>query len=489
MDLDQFILKGPKRILKSSVKESLPRLAHLVKKKPPGRKESLYPYLKKVECFQYSRKDCPRMQTIRIGLIGAGTVGSGVLKILSEESARFEKEYGISLNVHTICTRTPSKIAPISKLFSKVKITDDYKQVVGNPEIDLIIELVGGTTISEEIVLGALQSKQTVITANKALLSEKGEIIYRTAEENQTEIGFEASVGGSIPIIRAIRNCLAGDKILGLYGILNGTTNFILSKMETEGLDYKEALKLAQEKGFAEADPSFDVEGIDTAHKISILGSLAFGEKIPLQNIVVEGITKITRLDIAFASDLGYRIKLLGLVRKLDGKVEARVQPVMIPKHHAFASVMNETNAVYYKTAFAGPGLIVGKGAGALPTASAVISDLIYYSSRRGKNLPMEKNRFPKASISEANQTEARYYLRFNTLDQPGVLAEIAKDLGTNGVSISSVRQNESEKEPAEVVVVTHPCVEASISASLGRIDASEVVLEPSVAIRLEDKL
>ncbi len=429
------------------------------------------------------------MQMIRVGLVGAGTVGSGVIKILAEESQRFEKEYGLSVQLHTVCTRTPSKITPLLKNFPKTKITEDFRSVVGNPEIDLVLELVGGTSIAEDIALSALQAKQTLITANKALLSEKGESIFRTAEENETEIGFEAAVGGSIPIVRAIRNCMAGDKILGLFGILNGTTNFILSKMETEGLDYKAALSLAQEKGFAEADPSFDVEGIDTAHKISILGSLAFGEKIPLQSITIEGITKITRLDIAFASDLGYRIKLLGLVRKLDGKVEARVQPVMIPKHHAFASVMNETNAVYYKTAFAGPGLIVGKGAGALPTASAVISDLIFYGLRRGKKLPPEKNRFPKASISEANQTEARYYLRFNTLDQPGVLAEIAKDLGTNGVSISSVRQNESDTEPVEVVVITHPCVEASISASLGRIDALDVILEPSVAIRLEDKL
>ncbi|TGK11960.1 homoserine dehydrogenase [Leptospira fletcheri] len=429
------------------------------------------------------------METIRIGLIGAGTVGSGVLKILNEESRRLEKEFGLSIVLHSVCTRTPRKVADLLKRFPNAVLTEDIGKVTGNPEIDMILELVGGTAVAEEIVIRALKAKQTVITANKALLSERGEYLFRLAEESGVEIGYEAAVGGSIPVIRAIRNCLTGDRFLGLYGILNGTTNFILSKMESENLDYSEALALAQEKGFAEADPSFDVEGIDTAHKISILGSLAFGEKISLQSVTTEGITKITRLDIRFAADLGYRIKLLGLVRKLDGKIEARVQPVMIPVQHAFASVMNETNAVYYKTSYAGPGLLVGKGAGALPTASAVVADLVYYGLRKKKNLPVERNRFPAANISEANQTEARYYLRFNTLDQPGVLAEIAKVLGTNGVSISSVRQNESEREPVEVVVVTHPCVEASILASLGRIDSLEVIMEPSVAIRLEDKL
>ncbi|PJZ68332.1 homoserine dehydrogenase [Leptospira perolatii] len=429
------------------------------------------------------------MKTIRVGLIGAGTVGLGVLKILKEEASSLEKELRIRVQVHSICSRSLEKLHSVRKDFPEAIITDDFRTVAGNPDIDVILELVGGVDVAEKILLSSLKAKQTVITANKALLSQKGESIYKLAEENGTEIGFEAAVGGAIPVIRVIRNCLSGDNILGLYGILNGTTNFILSKMEREHLDYGQALVLAQKAGFAEADPSFDVEGIDTAHKISIIGSLAFKEKIPLQSITVEGITKITRLDIQFAAELGYRIKLLGLVRKLDGKVEARVQPVMIPKHHAFASVMDETNAIYYKAAFAGPGLLMGKGAGSLPTASAVVSDLLYYGARRDTQPISEKNRFSAAEISEANQTEARYYLRFNTVDKPGVLAEIAKVLGSNSVSISSVRQNESDSEPVEVVVVTHPCSESSIQTSLARIDSLEIILEPSIAIRLEDKL
>lgn len=366
-------------------KESLPRGPHFVKKKPLSYSERLQTVSEKGRTNPYKRKDCPRMETIHIGMIGAGTVGSGVLKILREETRKIEKDFGLSIVLHSVCTRTPGKVLPILKEFPNTILTDDILKVAGNPEIDIILELIGGTTTSEEIVVRSLQAKQTVITANKALLSEKGDSLFKIAEENHSEIGYEAAVGGAIPVVRAIRTCLAGDRFLGLYGILNGTTNFILSKMEKENLNYAEALRLAQEKGFAEADPSFDVEGIDTAHKISILGSLAFGEKIPLQSITTEGITKITRLDIQFASDLGYRIKLLGLVRKLDGKIEARVQPVMIPVQHAFASVMNETNAVYYKTAYAGSGLLVGKGAGALPTASAVIADLIYYAFRRKK--------------------------------------------------------------------------------------------------------
>ncbi|EMP05381.1 homoserine dehydrogenase [Leptospira interrogans serovar Pyrogenes str. 200701872] len=411
------------------------------------------------------------MERIRIGLIGAGTVGSGVIEILKKESNKYLEKFGIELILSSVCTRTPEKIKKELQSFPNCKLESDYQKLVTDPEIDMILELVGGTDIAYSIVKDALKFGKTVITANKALLSQKGDELFSFAQEKGLEIGMEASVAGAIPVIRSIKSSLGSDSFLSLYGILNGTTNFILSKMELENLDYSEALRIAQDLGFAEKDPTFDVEGIDTAHKISILGSLAFSEKIPLQSVQIEGITKISGLDIRFASELGYRIKLLGLVRKLSHKIEARVQPVMIPIKHPFANIMNEMNAVYYQTAYAGTGMFVGKGAGSLPTASSVVSDILYYGARRNKGIFQEKNIFPQAMISEANVSLVRYYLRFTTVDLPGVLSEISKVLGDHGVSISSVRQNETEKEPVEVVVITHPATEENIKNSLKIID------------------
>ncbi|EMN29618.1 homoserine dehydrogenase [Leptospira interrogans serovar Pyrogenes str. L0374] len=406
-----------------------------------------------------------------------------------KESNKYLEKFGIELILSSVCTRTPEKIKKELQSFPNCKLESDYQKLVTDPEIDMILELVGGTDIAYSIVKDALKFGKTVITANKALLSQKGDELFSFAQEKGLEIGMEASVAGAIPVIRSIKSSLGSDSFLSLYGILNGTTNFILSKMELENLDYSEALRIAQDLGFAEKDPTFDVEGIDTAHKISILGSLAFSEKIPLQSVQIEGITKISGLDIRFASELGYRIKLLGLVRKLSHKIEARVQPVMIPIKHPFANIMNEMNAVYYQTAYAGTGMFVGKGAGSLPTASSVVSDILYYGARRNKGIFQEKNIFPQAMISEANVSLVRYYLRFTTVDLPGVLSEISKVLGDHGVSISSVRQNETEKEPVEVVVITHPATEENIKNSLKIIDGLSLIRHTSVAIRLEDKL
>ncbi|AOP35454.1 homoserine dehydrogenase [Leptospira tipperaryensis] len=429
------------------------------------------------------------MERIRIGLIGAGTVGSGVLEILKKESAAYREKYGLDLILSSISTRTPDKIKKELQNFPNCKLESDFKKIISDPDIDMILELVGGTDVAYTIVSEALKNGKTVITANKALLSQRGDELFTLAHERGLEIGMEASVAGAIPVIRSIKTGLGSDSFLSLYGILNGTTNFILSKMELEHLDYSEALRIAQELGFAEKDPTFDVEGIDTAHKISILGSLAFSQKIPLQSVQIEGITKISRLDIQFAGELGYRIKLLGLVRKISDQLEARVQPVMIPVKHPFANIMNEMNAIYYQTSYAGPGMFVGKGAGSLPTASSVVSDILYYGARRNKGLALEKNLFPTASVSEANGSLVRYYLRFTTVDLPGVLSEISKVLGDHGISISSVRQNEVEKEPVEVVVITHPATEENIKKSLKIIDGLSLIRHASVAIRLEDKL
>ena len=350
-----------------------------------------------------------------------------------------------------------------------------------------IVELVGGTGIAFDIIRDALLSKKTVITANKALLSEKGTELFKIANENSVEIGYEAAVGGAIPLIRSVKTGLVANQFKSIYGILNGTTNFILSKMEEENLDYELVLKKAQELGFAEKDPTFDVEGIDAAHKISILGSIAFDCRIKLENVYVEGITKISKTEINFAKQLGYRIKLLGICKMTDGHIEARVNPAMLPLNHPLASIMNEMNAVYLETQFSGPTMLSGKGAGSLPTASAIISDIAFYSERAvSKDRENEKNIFQDAKMLDQTETLERYYIRFNTVDKPGVLAILANVLGKYQISISTLRQNEVVKEPVEVIIITHPAKEKDIRQALEEIDRLNVIKEQSVMVRIE---
>jgi len=267
------------------------------------------------------------MKKINIGIVGAGTVGSGVLDIIENSKGTIETRSGISLNVHTLC----DKVGGLDKKYPNINITDDFKKLTTNPEIDMIVELVGGTGVAYEIVKSALENRKTVVTANKALLSEKGEELFTIAEREQIEIGYEASVAGTIPIIRSVKTGLVANEFLGIYGILNGTTNFILTKMEEEDLEYDTALKIAQELGFAEKDPTFDVEGIDAAHKVTLLAGLAFNVKINIKEVSIEGISKISKSEILTAKKLGYRIKLLGICKKNGNSIEARVAPTMIP--------------------------------------------------------------------------------------------------------------------------------------------------------------
>lgn len=427
------------------------------------------------------------MKKINIGLIGAGTVGSGLIQIIHDNLHSISSRSGLNINLSIICNRNLEKI----KHLKNVKLTTNFLDVINSPDVDLVVELIGGTKDAYSIVKGALENKKTVVTANKALLSERGDEIFQLASRNNVEIGFEAAVGGAIPVIRTIKTSLVSEKIKSVYGILNGTTNFILSKMESDGQAYQTILKEAQKLGFAESDPTFDVEGIDTAHKISILGSLAFNQKINFDKIYVEGITNISNSDILFASSLGYRIKLIAYCKNVDGKIEARVQPTMVPLNHPLANVMNEMNAIYFQTSYSDSVVLVGKGAGSQPTASAVMADIIYYGTRRiCLDIPQEINFFPKANFAEQSLSEVRYYLRFNTIDEPGVLAEISKILGRNNVSISYVRQNESKTASVEVAVLTHESREGDIRNSIYEIDQIKSIIEkPTVLIRLEDKI
>ncbi len=427
------------------------------------------------------------MKEIGIGLVGVGTVGQGVLEILKTSKEKIEQKTGISLNLLAVCDKNPDVIKKFPK-FSSL-FTTNYKEVLENYNIQIIVELIGGTQIAYNVVKEALEKGKAVVTANKALLSEKGSELFQLAYEKKVEIGFEAAVAGTIPIIRSIKSSLVANEFLSIYGILNGTTNFILTKMEEENLDYESALKLAQDLGFAEKDPSFDVEGIDAAHKLSLLAGLAFGKRVSIKDMYIEGISKVSKTEILFAKELGYRIKLLGICKQIGNEIEARIHPTMVPLSHPISRISNEMNAVYVYTNYSGPLMFSGKGAGSLPTASAIISDLVYYSTRLEKTDEFfENNIFPDAHLIPSSEAEERFYLRFNTIDKPGVIASISHILGKNGISISSVRQHETKKEPVEVIFLTHKAKEISVRRAIQEIDETgDYILQPSVLMRLEE--
>lgn len=425
------------------------------------------------------------MKKLSIGLIGAGTVGSGLIEILHSNQIEIFERSGVELNLIQVCDTDPSRVPS----YFKGEIVTDYKKITENPSIDMVVELVGGTGIAYEIVKSALANSKTVVTANKALLSEKGGELFQIAEEKNVEIGYEASVGGAIPVIRSIKTGLIANDFQSMYGILNGTTNYILTKMEEDNMEYAESLKQAQDLGFAEKDPTFDVEGVDAAHKLSLLIGIAFNQKIHLKDIYIEGISKLTKAEIQAAKLLGLRIKLLGVCKKKGEHLEASVQPIMIPLDHPIASVRNEMNAIYFSTNFSGPSMLLGKGAGSLPTASAILSDLVYYGTRRSKDFTLrEKNIFPDGNPMPSGENRARYYLRFKTVDRPGVLGEITSIIGRNLVSISSMRQNETNHAPVELIIITHEAMERDVRHSLLEIDKrSDIIKAKSIMIRLED--
>jgi homoserine dehydrogenase len=424
------------------------------------------------------------MKTIKVGLIGAGTVGSGLIQIINEKSNVVLNRSGVQIILHKVCDANPD----VSKKYPNISTTTKYTDITQDKEIDIVVELVGGTGIAYDIVKDALNSSKTVVTANKALLSEKGQELFSLAQKMKVEIGYEASVGGTIPIIRSIKTGLIANDFEGIYGILNGTTNFILSKMEEENLEYSTALKIAQDLGYAEKDPTFDVEGIDTAHKVSLLAGIAFGKKINIKDMYVEGISNISKSEIKTANSLGYRIKLLGICKIINGNMEARVQPTMLPLSHSLSSVRNEMNAIFLNTSYSGPLMFSGRGAGSLPTASAILSDIIFYASRIGNmDTFSENNIFPEAKITPHGQETGRYYIRFNTVDKPGVLAEISHHLGQKNVSISTVRQDESPEEPIEVIILTHKCKESELRSAIKEIDTLPIIQSKTVLVRLEE--
>lgn len=431
---------------------------------------------------------------IGVGIIGFGTVGTGVAKVLIDNGALIRRRVGVPIELVRIAdldiTRDRGIALPAGVL------TTDIKQVLHDPAIDVVVELIGGYDTAKRVILDAIASGKHVVTANKALLALHGEEIFEAAARRGVDLGFEASVGGGIPVIRALTEGLAGNTIESIYGIINGTSNYILSRMTHEGHSFEAVLKDAQQAGYAEADPTFDVAGIDSAHKLAILVSLAYGTPVNFKDIYTEGITHITPTDIAYAKEFGFTIKLLGIAKLADGEVDARVHPTMLPAMSPIAQVEGVYNAIQLVGDAVGDVVLYGRGAGSLPTGSAVVSDVIAI----GRNvLKGAAGRVPAGSFQQDQRRPLRmrpmedisslYYLRFTVVDRPGVLAQIAGELGRCGISISSMlQQGRREGQTVPVVIKTHMAKERDVQTALREINRKPFVSEPAVLIRIEGR-
>jgi homoserine dehydrogenase len=430
------------------------------------------------------------MKEIGIGLLGFGTVGAGVVEALQRHGDLIAKRTGIQLVLKKIADLDIETDRGVE--VPRPLLTTRAQAVIEDPDIQVVVELIGGTTVARDLVLMALEQGKPVVTANKALLAEHGMTIFQTAHTHNTDLFYEASVGGGIPIIRSLREGLIGNHIESIYGILNGTCNYILTRMEEENLPFEEVLREAQAAGFAEAEPSLDIDGIDTAHKTVILAALAYGFPITLSQVHVEGLRGLDPVDLAYAKELGYRIKLLAIIKNVEGDVEARVHPTLIPLDHMLASVRGVFNAVLVTGDVVGETLYVGRGAGREATASAVVSDiadvarnLVFRSATR---VPAFVEYGHYGEILPLSDIRCRYYLRLSLLDQPGVLGRVTNILGEHHISIASVIQKEtSEDRFVSVVIVTHHATEKDMSSAITDLDALDQVGGPAVRLRIED--
>ena len=426
---------------------------------------------------------------INIGLIGFGTIGTGVVKALKERASFLEKRVGVELKIKTICDR--DIISPRDVEVEPAILTTDVNKVINDPEIKIVIELVGGLHPAKEFIIRSLGAGKHVITANKALLAETMGELFQIARDNDVDLYFEASVGGGIPIIKALREGLIANHIHSIFGIVNGTSNYILTKMTEESCDFKVALQEAQEKGYAEKDPTLDIKGIDSAHKLTILATLGFGIDVRLSDIYVEGILDILPNDIRYADELGCVIKLLAIAKRVGEELEVRVHPTLIPKEHLLSSVKGVFNAIYVSGDMVGNILLYGRGAGQRPTTSAVISDIvdiarnIIHNSKRRIPPPIQDTHVKR--IKRMEEIETRCYIRFSAIDRPGVFAQITRVLGEHNISIASVIQKERMKERiVPIVMLTHEADELNIRQAIQEIDLLPIVKRKSVVIRME---
>jgi homoserine dehydrogenase len=434
------------------------------------------------------------IKPINVGLLGIGTVGGGTFTVLQRNAEEIARRAGRPIRIVVVADRNVELAKKVTG--GACRVTDDAFSVVSDPEVDIVIELIGGYGVAKELVLKAIANGKHVVTANKALLATHGNEIFKAAQDKGVMVAFEAAVAGGIPIIKAVREGLTANRIEWIAGIINGTTNFILSEMRDKGLSFDTVLKEAQRLGYAEADPTFDIEGVDAAHKITILAALAFGIPMQFDKAYIEGISKLDAIDIKYAEQLGYRIKLLGITKRTPEGVELRVHPTLIPSKRLIANVEGAMNAVVVQGDAVGATLYYGKGAGAEPTASAVIADLVDVTRmhtadplNRVPHLAFQPNAMADLKILPMDEVQTSYYLRLRVQDKPGVLADITRILADEQISIDAVIQKEPEEgeEQTDLIMLTHLTREKRINAAIVKIEALGVVAGKVTKLRLEE--
>ncbi|MBS0544013.1 MAG: homoserine dehydrogenase [Proteobacteria bacterium] len=433
------------------------------------------------------------MKPINVGLLGIGTVGGGTFTVLKRNAEEISRRAGRPITITAVADKNLDLARSVTG--GGVRLTDDAFSVVADPEVDIVVELIGGYGVAKELVLKAIENGKHVVTANKALLAVHGNEIFGAAQKKGVMVAFEAAVAGGIPIIKALREGLTANRIEWLAGIINGTTNFILSEMRDRGLSFAEVLKEAQALGYAEADPTFDIEGIDAAHKATIMSAIAFGIPMQFDKAYIEGITRLDAIDIVYAEQLGYRIKLLGIARRREQGVELRVHPTLIPAKRLIANVEGAMNAVLVQGDAVGATLYYGKGAGAEPTASAVIADLVDVTrlhtsdpEHRVPHLAFQPDQVRDVPVLPIEEVITSYYLRMRVDDKPGVLADITRILADSGISIEALLQKEAAEgeSQTDIIMLTHQVVERNANAAIARIEALPVVSGKVTKLRME---
>jgi len=433
------------------------------------------------------------MKPVKIGILGLGTVGCGTVSVLARNALEISRRAGREIRIAQASARDLKKERACP--MEGIQLVQDPHEVVRNPEIEVVVELIGGYEPARELVLEAIANGKHVVTANKALIAMYGNEIFAAAQKKGVMVAFEAAVAGGIPIIKAVREGLAGNRIEWMAGIINGTCNFILTEMRDKGADFADVLKEAQRLGYAETDPTFDVEGIDAAHKLTILAAIAFGIPLKFKQAYTEGISKLTRLDVQYAEKLGYRVKLLGIARRTNGGVELRVHPTLIPERRLIANVDGAMNAVLVKGDAVGPTMFYGAGAGAEPTASAVVADLVDVvrtltadPNNRVPHLAFQPDALVDLPILPIEEVETSYYLRLHALDKPGVLAEVTRILADLGISIESILQKEPQagEDTVPVIILTQRVKEKNMNEAIARIEKLSSIKAKVARIRLE---
>jgi homoserine dehydrogenase len=434
------------------------------------------------------------MRPIYVGLLGIGTVGSGTFTVLARNQEEIARRAGCAITMKLVADKDLARAQRV--VAGRATVTADAREVLNHPEIDIVVELIGGTTVAKDLVLEAIANGKHVVTANKALLALHGNEIFAAAQRKDVMVAFEGAVGGGIPIIKSLREGLTANRIEWIAGIINGTSNFILSEMRERGVTFDEALGEAQRRGYAEADPTLDIEGVDAAHKLTIMAAIGFGIPMQFGSVYTEGISKLAQQDIRYAEELGYRIKLLGMARRRPNGIELRVHPALVSTRRLIANVEGVMNAILVKGDAVGQTLYYGAGAGAEPTASAVVADLVDVArmltadpEHRVPHFAFQPGALANTPILPIGEVETRYYLRMRVQDRPGVLADIARILADRAISIEAMVQKEPHagEEQVDIVMLTHLALEKNVKAAIARIEQLPVLVGGVTRIRLEE--